>query len=535
MESQAMMQHQSRTGQTTRSVPTPETLRSRRAWLAHLHQALIVPVHSLIELAGRMLADARDCGPEEFRADLEKIHACGRLLLTRFRERLDPAHLGGTERDTLRDLRRKLRTPLTQILGYCELWLEDAGTFFLDGFLDDLRQLHELGQRTLVRLDELVRLLEHAGRGGLHRDAEPVSPAQQPRPSEADQSGATGAILIVDDDGYNCDLLSRLLRRDGHTVACAADTRQALSLIASQLFDLILLDVHVSDSDGVQTLAALKADELYRHLPVIMISACDEMDIAVRCIEMGAEDYLPKPFNPVLLKARVRAGLEKKRLRDREVLFVQRIQQEQRRSDELLHVIFPDEIVRELKKTSFVRPRRFDDVAVLFCDIADFTPFCDGHEPEEVVRHLQELIELWERIAERHQVEKIKTIGDAFMAAAGLLERPADHPVLHCVRCGLDMIAASRQLPIPWEVRVGIHLGPVVAGVIGCRHYLFDLWGDTVNTAARMESHGLPGAVMLSQPAWEAVEPHCHGEALGRIDVKGKGPMEVIRVESLRK
>jgi adenylate cyclase len=141
---------------------------------------------------------------------------------------------------------------------------------------------------------------------------------------------------------------------------------------------------------------------------------------------------------------------------------------------------------------------------------------------------------LWERLALRHQVEKIKTIGDAFMAAAGLLERPADHPVLHCVRCGLDMIAASRRLPIPWEVRVGIHFGSVVAGVIGCRHYLFDLWGDTVNTAARMESHGIPGAVTLSQPAWEAVAQHCHGEPLGRIDIKGKGPMEMVRVDRLR-
>ena len=126
-------------------------------------------------------------------------------------------------------------------------------------------------------------------------------------------------------------------------------------MIASRLFDLILLDIVMPDSDGVETLAALKDDERYRHLPVIMISSLDETDIAVRCIEIGADDYLAKPFNPVLLKARVSAGLEKKRLRDREALFVQRIQQEQKRSDELLHVIFPDEIVRELKTTNFVR------------------------------------------------------------------------------------------------------------------------------------------------------------------------------------
>ncbi|HEY7315697.1 MAG TPA: adenylate/guanylate cyclase domain-containing protein, partial [Gemmataceae bacterium] len=453
-------------------------------------------------------------------------------LLTRFRELMDPTRFEDVEIDTLRMLRHDLRTPLTHILGYCELWLEDAETFFLDSFVADLREVHELGRRMLVRSDEIGRLLENTRSANL--DASAAMTDARTRESRSEKGGETGAVLVVDDDPYNRDLLGRLLRREGHTVACAAGARQARTMIASQLFDLILLDIHMPDGDGVETLAALKADEHYRHLPIIVISAFDETDLAVRCIEMGAEDYLPKPFNPVLLKARVSAGLEKKRLRDREVLFLQQIQQEQKRSDELLHVIFPDEIVREWKTTSLVRPRRFDAVAVLFCDVADFTPFCDGHEPEEVMRHLQELIELWERIAARHHVEKIKTSGDSFMAAAGLLERPTDHPVLHCVRCGLDTIAASRQLPIPWEVRIGIHLGPVVAGVIGCRHYLFDLWGDTVNTAARMESHGIPGAVTLSQTAWQAVAEHCHGEPLGRIDIKGKGPMEMIRVDRLR-
>jgi class 3 adenylate cyclase len=523
-----------RAGQPTASLSRPKTPRTRRAWLAHTHQALIAPVHTLIELAGIMLADARERGQEEFRADLEKIHASGRLLLTRFDALLDPPRLGDAESETRRMLRHELRTPLTHILGYCELWLEDAETFFLEGFVDDLRVLHELSHRMLARLDETVRLLEHDGSGEPKRDADAVPLSLQPRPSSADEGGETGAILVVDDDDCNRDILCRLLRRDGHTVASAADARQAMSLIASQLFDLILLDIYMRDSDGIQTLAAIKTDERYRHLPVIMISSCDETDIAVRCIEIGAEDFLPKPVDPVLLKARVSAGLAKKRLRDREVLFMQQIQLEQKRSEELLHVIFPDVIVRELKTTNLIRPRRFDNVAVLFCDIADFTPFCDSHEPEEVVRHLQELVELWERIAEKHHVEKIKTIGDAFMAAAGLLETPREHPVLHCIRCGLDLIAASRQLPIPWEVRIGIHFGPVVAGVIGCRHYLYDLWGDTVNTAARMESHGIPGSVMLSRPAWEGVAERCHGEPLGRIDIKGKGLMEMIRILQLR-
>src|SRR5690348_16713378 len=193
----------SRTGQTTASVSRQETPGSRRAWLAQTHQALIAPVHTLIELAGMMLADARERGQEEFRADLEKIHSSGRILLTRFHELLDPEHLGGAEPHTLHALRHDLRTPLTHILGYCELWIEDAEMFFLDGFVEDLRELHALGQRMLARLDEIVRLLEYRVRGNLHRDAEPVSLARRPRSSGTDTAGETGAILIVDDDDCN--------------------------------------------------------------------------------------------------------------------------------------------------------------------------------------------------------------------------------------------------------------------------------------------------------------------------------------------
>src|SRR5688500_4552073 len=116
-------------------------------------------------------------------------------------------------------------------------------------------------------------------------------------------------------------------------------------------------------------------------------------------------------------------------------------------------------------------------------------------------------------------MQKIKTIGDTFMATAGLL-RPVENPVLTCVRCGLDMVTAAGRLPAKWQVRVGILVGPVVAGVVGHRQYLFDLWGDAVNTAARVESHGADGAVNLSRDAWLQVAGQVHGESLGLVPVK---------------
>jgi class 3 adenylate cyclase len=502
--------------------------RSRRACLATARQELVAPLDALLELTTLLIDDARERGPDEFVADLHKVRASATRLRADLVALLDPAG-GRAAADPGETVRHALRSRLTPIIGFCDLWLEDAGDFLLDGFAPDLREVRDLGQRLLARVSDLAALVDAFPNGGRPPAAPESRPAARPA---GDGRSETGAVLVVDDDPLNRELLSRWLHREGHSVDLACDGRQALDLVRARPFDLVLLDVVMPGGGGVQALEALKADERLRHLPVVVISACDDLDRAVRCIEGGAEDYLPKPFNPTLLKARVSACLEKKRLRDREVQFVERLQQEQRRSDGLLHVLLPTEAVRELKTTGAVRPRRREGVAVLFCDIVGFTAFCDRNEPEEVVPHLQRLIEHWEEAAGRHRVQKIKTVGDSFMAAAGLLETTAEHPVLHCVRCGLDLIAAARELRAPWEVRVGIHFGPVVAGVIGCRQYLFDLWGDTVNTAARVESHGRPGAVVLSTAAWEPVAGRCRGTPLGRIDVKGKGPMEMVRFES---
>jgi class 3 adenylate cyclase/CheY-like chemotaxis protein len=511
----------------------PDAGLTGRALRAQLRQELVAPVNAVLGLAELLLGDARERGHDDFVADLERVRGAGQHLLALVGGLLaQPGEMGGAEIG--RRVRHELRTPLTHVIGYCELWLEDADERFLAPFVPDLRRLLGLGKRLLARLDDLVGL---AGPGEAAPAADgvpemvravagPLPPAAADRPPEA-----AGTLLVVDDNETNRDVLCRWLRRDGHAVAAAPDGGLALDLLRSGAFDLILLDVIMPALNGFQVLERLKADGELRHVPVIMISAFDDVDGVARCIERGAEDYLPKPFNPALLKARINASLEKKRLRDREAFYLERIRQEQRRSDELLHVLLPAEVVRELKETNAVRPRRHENVAVLFADIVGFTPFCDRNEPEEVLPPLQRLMEAWEEITLRGGVQKVKTVGDAFMGAAGLLRPGAGSPVLPCVRCGLEMIAAARALGVGWEVRVGVHAGPVVAGVIGRRQYLYDLWGDTVNTAARMESHGEPGTVTLSGTAWSQIAHLARGASLGPVEVKGKGRLEVVRFE----
>ncbi len=212
---------------------------------------------------------------------------------------------------------------------------------------------------------------------------------------------------------------------------------------------------------------------------------------------------------------------------------ISEVARQKQRADELLRVILPEEIVIELSANNGVRPRRSENVAVLFCDIAGFTSYCDGREPQEIVAKLQELTEAYEDLASAHGLQKIKTIGDCFMAVAGLL-KPVANPVEACLRCGLEMVTTVKEVYEPWEVRVGIHVGPVVAGVLGHKQYLFDLWGDTVNTASRMESNGVPGAVTLSQAACDQVADLGHFDSLGLVPIKGKGQLEVFRFHSWR-
>jgi len=345
--------------------------------------------------------------------------------------------------------------------------------------------------------------------------------------------GGGPALLVVDDNEDNRYTLTRRLRRQGYENITEVDNgRAALEALDKGKFDLVLLDVMMPEMNGYETLEHIKSDMATRDIPVIMISALDELDSVVRCIELGAEDYLPKPFNATLLKARVAASLEKKRLRDQEASYLDQLEDEQKRSDKLLNAILPAGAVQELKATDTIQARRFEDVAVLFCDIVGFTAYCDRTPPETVVGQLQNLVRKFEGIAEAHGLEKIKTIGDAFLATGGLLQK-VENPVLAGVKCGLEMVAASAAMEPNWQVRVGINFGPIVAGIVGQRKFGYDLWGDTVNVAARIAGEADPGTVLLSNGAWLQVRRAAQGRSKGLVALKGKGELELIECRSV--
>lgn len=232
--------------------------------------------------------------------------------------------LADAQEEEVAALRHDLRTPLNQIIGYAELVAEDLGAGGHEESRADLakiagaaRGLAELITRE-IQPDRVVFLARPAGAG--EGEASVSEPPDQPMlaAAESEPPVITARLLIVDDHPENCTVLRRRLERDGHSCGEVHDGAAALTLLAGKPFDLVLLDIMMPGMDGREVLRRIKADPTLRHLPVIMISALDQLESVVECIELGAEDYLPKPFNPVLLRARIGSSLERKSLRDAE-------------------------------------------------------------------------------------------------------------------------------------------------------------------------------------------------------------------------
>jgi class 3 adenylate cyclase len=506
--------------------------------LAKIRHDLRTPINHIIGFSEILLEETPGHVPESFLLDLQKIRGGGDRLLALINQHLSEENFP-VEKPDLHLLCHELRTPVNHIIGYSELLIEQCHDLGRTGFQSDLQKINSAA-RTWLELME-YQLIGEAARDGVppgkksHLETEMYCRLEQELATTLPQQAPLpytqhGRVLLADDDASNRELLQRRLEKLGYEVTSVPDGVAALERVRTGQFDLVLLDLLMPGLDGREVLALIKEDPTLRHLPVIMISALDQVEGIVRCIELGAEDYVAKPFNPVFLRARIGAGVEKKRWRDREVSYLRQIQEEKRRSEELLHIILPRDVAEELKATDAVKPRRFENAGVLFCDIVGFTAYCDQHPPEEVLTQLQDVVEAFEDLASEHGLEKIKTIGDSFMGTIGLRLR-VPNPALNCVRCGLEMIAAARRLPPYWNVRVGVHVGPVIAGVVGHRKYQYDVWGDTVNLAARMEEAAEPGSVCVTAETWEQLQGHCQGRPLGKIGIRGKGALELFCVK----
>ncbi len=352
-----------------------------------------------------------------------------------------------------------------------------------------------------------------------------VAGYSQDRPKlELQASGST--LLVVDDLEENRELLNRRLSRLGYSVQLADNGEAALQFVAANPVDLILLDILMPGVNGIEVLRRLKSNPATQHIPVVMLSSSDQIDTVVRCIELGADDFLPKPFNAVLLMARIQSSLSKKRLRDQEVEFLKQLQAEQEISERLLLNILPKPVAERLKRGEKVIADSFPEVTVLFSDFVGFTKLSATITAAELVGRLNEIFSAFDQLCDQHGLEKIKMIGDAYMVVGGLPVPRADHAAA-IARLALAMQAElarfSATLATPLRMRIGIHTGPVVAGVIGTKKFAYDLWGDTVNLASRMESHAPTGGILVTAATYKLLRGQFRFRAGRATAIKGKG------------
>ena len=347
-------------------------------------------------------------------------------------------------------------------------------------------------------------------------------------------SVAGAPILVVDDSRLIRLMIIQSLNEIGFTnITEAKNGREALELIQKDEFSVMLLDIEMPEMSGIEVLADVKKNPDTSPLPVIVISGSDQVANAIHCISLGAEDYLAKPFDALLLRARVLSAIEKKRLRNFEKMRLNELEaekelleREQEKSERLLLNILPRIIAARLMQGESVIADKHDSVTVAFADLVGFSEFSRSTPPAAIVTLLNRIFTAFDIVVERRGAEKIKTIGDSYMFVSGIPAERPDHAEV-VADCALEMLEAFKKLNAALgtklEIRFGINTGTVVAGIIGKRKFAYDLWGDAVNVASRMESSGAPGMIHISQSTFDAISGKFLCESRGSVNCKGIG------------
>ena len=321
-------------------------------------------------------------------------------------------------------------------------------------------------------------------------------------------------ILIVDDEASNIKILLQALQKENYQVTIAKNGIQALERVYSQQPpDLILLDVVMPEMDGYEVCQKLKADQNTKEIPIIFITAMDEVANEARGLELGAVDYITKPFNPTIVRARVKTHLE---------LVEKRV-----KSERLLHNILPAKVITDLKEKGTSAPQCFANVTVLFSDIVGFTQAAAEISPEILINELNELFTAFDNIIAQNHSERIKTIGDAYLAVCGMPEENPDHAVniVTAAQQFIEFLQKRNQTARhQWQIRIGIHSGEVVGGIVGVKKYIYDIFGDAVNMASRVESSCTPMRIAISESTYRLTTDKFVFEQRPLIELKGKGP-----------
>ena len=356
-------------------------------------------------------------------------------------------------------------------------------------------------------------------------------------------------VLIVDDQEANVLLLERMLSGAGYvSLASTRDPRAVCELHRKNRYDLILLDLQMPVIDGFEVMEGLKEIEREGYLPVLVVTA--QPDHKLRALRAGAKDFVSKPFDLAEVLTRVHNMLEvrlyAKALEEtvqeleanREVIRGKNVElkklfdevvAERKVSERLALGVPPNSIAERLQARPDVTEDRFADVTVLIADVVGLTTLSPALSPDRLALMLEEIFTLFDGLSNERGLKKIKTLGNSYMAAAGVPLPSTDHAE-RAAHVSLDMIEVldrfNERTASTLQVRIGINTGKVVAGVIGRRLFLYDVWGEAVNAASRMESHGVAGRVQVSESTRRLLGEPFLVEERGTLEVEGAGELK---------
>ena len=510
--------------------------REKDALISKARHNLKNPVNAILGFSEMLIEDCEDEGLDAILPDLKKIHDSGTEILKIIEESLSDSNVE-VSGDKISEIGRKmevsLRTPINAVIGYSEMLQEDADDIDIDTLYEDLDKIIKSGKNLTKEIDKVISFnpTEFVEKRDQSLSAiKSVLTSIQPLGKDEETKSVTGSILVVDDNKNNTTLLKKRLQKKGHSVATANNGIEALSKVKGNKFDLILLDIIMPNMNGYEVLEFLKKDKRYHEIPIIMLSSMDDLTSIYRCIELGADDYVTKPFDKMILEVRISACVEKKLLRDKEKLLLEEIRKEKEKSDSLLLNILPKEIADRLKSGEELIADKHNEVSVLFADIVEFTPQSQNLNPRELVSILNRIFTRFDDLSTKYNIEKIKTIGDNYFAVAGL-QFSGRKSAIDLINMAKDMIAAINNINddlsvMNVSIRIGIHTGPIVAGVIGKNKFAYDLWGATVNKASRMESTGDKNKIQISAETYNLIKGDFEVLENRKVDIKGLGTMK---------
>ena len=510
---------------------------------AQLRHELRTPLNHIIGYAELLIEELADGAKPDLTAGLAALRTDARQLLTLLNELLARGQAGPPD---LAAARGTLSAPLDRIRAEGEALHRQASETNAAALLPDL-------ERIRAATDRLAELL---GRVGTAADRAGAPEAAAGRSSTSQPAASRPVVLVVDDNEENRDMLARRLARQSYEVLRAAGGLAALETLGARPVDLVLLDVMMPDLDGYTVLQRMKADAALRDIPVLMISALDELESVVRCIQLGAEDYLNKPFDPVLLQARVGACLEKKRLHDREARHRQELAEwnrtlERRVAEQVAQLERLDRLKRFFSPqlAELIVAGGADDplqthrreVTVVFLDLRGFTAFAETAEPEEVMSVLREYHSEMGRLILQHEGTLERFTGDGMMV---FFNDPVEvpNPAERAIRMAVAMRDVVGGLAARWRKRgwdlalgVGIAQGYATIGAIGFEGRMdYGAIGTVTNLAARLCGEAGGGQILMSARAAAAVESLVDADDVGSMALKGLArPVPVWSVRGL--